>query len=202
MQKSTIKKTFDIKTITKIGLLGAISFVLMYFDIPLWFAPSFYKIDFSEVAVLMGAFALGPVPGVMIELIKIVLYLLLKGSSTGGIGDISNFIIGCAFVVPAAMVYRRHKSFRSALWGMGAGTACMTVLGSLLNAFVLLPVYAKAFGWPLQNLIDMGTALNGNITGLGTFVLFAVVPFNLLKGVLVSLLTILLYKKASGILHR
>lgn len=199
---TTIKKTFNVKTMAKVGLLGAISFVLMYLEIPLWFAPGFYKIDFSEVSVLIGAFALGPIPGVAIELIKVILHLILKGTTTAGVGDFANFLIGCAYIVPAAIVYRRHKTMKGALIGMGLGTVCMTVLGSLLNAFVLLPVYATAFGMPLEKIVEMGTVINPAIDNLGTFVLFAVVPFNLLKCILDSIFTVLLYKKVSGILHK
>lgn len=203
MQANPItQKTFNVKTMAKVGLLGAISFVLMYLEIPLWFAPGFYKMDFSEVAVLIGAFTLGPIPGVAIELIKILLHLILKGTTTAGVGDFANFLIGCAYIVPAALVYRKHQTIKGALTGLGLGTACMTALGSLLNAFVLLPVYATAFGMPLQKIVEMGTAINPAIDNLGTFVLFAVVPFNLLKCVLDSIFTVLLYKKVSGILHR
>ena len=201
-ENAGLKRTFQSKTMAKVGLLGAISFILMYLEIPLWFAPGFYRIDFSEVSVLIGAFALGPIPGVAIELIKIVLHLILKGTTTAGVGDFANFFIGCAYIVPAALIYRRHKTLKGALMGTAIGTVCMTIFGSLLNAFVLLPVYATAFGIPLDRIVEMGTAINPAIDNLGTFVLFMVVPFNLLKCVLDSIFTVLLYKKVSGILHK
>jgi len=184
----------------QIGMLGAVSVVLMMFEFPLWFAPGFYKIDLSEVPVLIGTFAMGPVAGVMIELIKVILHLLLKGSTTAGLGDAANFLIGCSLILPAGIIYKRIKSRKGALIGMAAGTLILITIGSFLNAFVLLPVYAKAFGLPMETLVGMGSAVNPAITNVTTFVLLAVAPFNLLKGVVVSVITYGLYKYVSPIL--
>jgi len=184
----------------QIGMLGAVSVVLMMFEFPLWFAPGFYKIDLSEVPVLIGTFAMGPVAGVMIELIKVILHLLLKGTTTAGMGDAANFLIGCSLILPAGIIYKRIKSRKGALIGMAAGTLILITIGSFLNAFVLLPVYAKAFGLPMETLVGMGSAVNPAITNVTTFVLLAVAPFNLLKGVVVSVITYGLYKYVSPIL--
>ena len=86
----------SVRTLVQIGMLGAVSVILMMFEIPLWFAPSFYKMDLSEVPVLIGSFAMGPAAGALIELVKIVLHLLFKGTTTAGVGDFANFLIGCA----------------------------------------------------------------------------------------------------------
>lgn len=188
------------KTIAKVGMLAAVAAVLMFFEIPLPFAPPFYKIDFSEVPVMIGCFAMGPVAGTAIELVKILLKLVMKGSTTVGIGDVANFLVGCALCVPAGIIYRKKKTRKAAIIGMGIGTLCMTILGGIVNAFVLLPTYAKAFQMPIESLIEMGTAVNASITSLSTFVLFAVTPFNLLKGVVVSVVVALIYKKISPIL--
>jgi len=190
----------NIRTMVQIGMLGAVSVVLMMFEFPLWFAPGFYKIDLSEVPVLIGTFAMGPVAGVMIELIKVILHLLLKGSTTAGLGDAANFLIGCSLILPAGIIYKRIKSRKGALIGMAAGTLILITIGSFLNAFVLLPVYAKAFGLPMETLVGMGSAVNPAITNVTTFVLLAVAPFNLLKGVVVSVITFGLYKYVSPIL--
>ena len=163
-------------------------------------APTFYKIDFSEVPALIGCFAMGPAAGAMIELIKIVLHLLISGTSTAGVGDIANFAIGCAFILPAAWIYKAKHSRKSAMIGMAVGTVFMAFIGCFLNAFVLLPAYAKAFSMPIDALVGMGTAVNGHITNLFTFVVFAVAPFNLLKGAMVSAVVLLIYKKISPIL--
>ena len=188
-----------VKAIVKIGMLAAIAVVLMLFEIPLPFAPSFYEIDFSEVPVLVGTFAMGPFAGALIELIKILLNFVITGTSTAGVGELANFIIGCSLCVPAGLIYRMHRTRNNALIGMAVGTVCMTAIGCIVNAFVLLPTYATAFGMPIHALVEMGTAVNPNITSLTTFVMFAVAPFNLLKGVLVSLIVFLIYKKISPI---
>lgn len=190
-----------VRMIAQIGMLSAIAVVLMLFEIPLPFAPSFYEIDFSEVPVLIGCFAMGPVAGAVIELIKILLNFAINGTMTAGVGEIANFLIGCAFIVPAGIIYHKMHSRKGAIIGMITGTAIMTFLGCFLNAYILLPTYAKAFEMPIDALIGMGTAVNGNINSLLTFVIFAVAPFNLLKGVLVSFIVFLIYKKISPILH-
>ena len=189
-----------VRFITQVGMLGAIAVILMAFEIPLPFAPAFYKIDFSEVPALIGCFAMGPAAGAMIELIKIVLHLLISGTSTAGVGDIANFAIGCAFILPAAWIYKAKHSRKSAMIGMVVGTVFMAFIGCFLNAYVLLPAYSKAFSMPIDALVGMGTAVNGHITNLLTFVVFAVAPFNLLKGVMVSVVVLLIYKKISPIL--
>jgi len=194
-------KLLDARGIAQIGILSAIAAILMVIEIPLWFAPSFYKIDLSELPVLIGGFAMGPCAGVVIELVKVLLYLLIHGSSTGGVGDIANFVIGCSFVIPSTLIYRYHKSKKGALIGMAVGTLILIVVGSLLNAFVLLPFYAKVFHMPLDALVAMGHAVNPSINDLPTFVMLAVAPFNLLKGLMVSAVTMLIYKHVSPILH-
>ena len=190
--KSNTAGMSKVRFITQVGMLGAIAVILMAFEIPLPFAPAFYKIDFSEVP--------GPAAGAMIELIKIVLHLLISGTSTAGVGDIANFAIGCAFILPAAWIYKAKHSRKSAMIGMAAGTVFMAFIGCFLNAYVLLPAYAKAFSMPIDALVEMGTAVNGHITNLLTFVVFAVAPFNLLKGAMVSAVVLMIYKKISPIL--
>ena len=190
MSTNVAEKTkVNTRTLVQIGMLSALAIILMQFEIPLPFAPAFYKIDFSEVPVLIGCFSMGPFAGVLIELIKVILNVAIKGTMTMGIGDAANFLIGCAFCVPAALIYQKKRTKSGAVTGMVLGTVIMTILGCVLNAYILLPVYAKAFEMPLDALVSMGTEVNGAITGLMTFVLFAVAPFNLLKGILVSLPT-------------
>lgn len=198
----SVKQRGSVKIITKVGVLAAIATVLMLLEMPLWFAPNFYELDFSEVPVLIGAFALGPVAGITIELIKILLNFVLNGTITGGVGELANFLIGCSLVVPAALIYKHHKTIKSAIIGMVVGTLVMVVMGSFLNLYLLLPVYANVFGAPIQSFVDMGSAINPSIVDLKTFILFAVVPFNLLKGAAVSAISLLIYKRISPILHR
>ena len=184
-----------------IGVFAAVAAVLMYFEIPLPFAPPFYQIDLSEVPVFICSFSLGPVAGVVCELVKILLKLVLKGTSTAFVGDFANFVVGCSFVLPATIVYHRFKTKKGALAGMAIGTAVMTVFGSLFNAVYLLPTFAELYGMPLEAIVGMGTAVNKAINSVSTLVLFAVVPFNLIKGVIVTALTFLLYKRIERLLR-
>lgn len=195
------KNRTKIRVMAQVGMLSAIALVLMLFEIPLPFAPSFYEIDFSEVPVLIGCFAMGPLAGATIELIKIILNFAVNGTMTAGVGEIANFLIGCALVVPAGLIYKKKHNRKGAIVGMISGTLFMTFLGCFLNAYILLPTYAKAFHMPIEGLVGMGTAVNSHITSLTTLVLFAVAPFNLLKGILVSLIVFLIYKKISPVLH-
>ncbi len=194
------KPRTNVRRMAQMGMLAAISVVLMLFEIPLPFAPAFYEIDFSEVPVMVGCFTMGPVAGAIIEFLKILLNFAINGTDTAGVGELANFLIGCSMVVPAAIIYKKKRTKSGAVLGMVVGTVFMTFVGCFFNAFVLLPAYAKAFGMPMEALIGMGSAVNSHITSLGTFAIFAVAPFNLLKGFLVSVIVLLIYKKISPIL--
>ena len=198
----SIPKRRGARYVAFVAMFGAIAAVLMLFEIPLFFAPSFYKIDLSEIPVLMCSFYLGPVAGVICELLKIIVKLLLKGTSTMFVGDFANFVVGCTFVLPASIIYHVKKSKKTAIIGMASGTAVMTVFGSLFNAVYLLPKFATIFGMPLEAIIGMGTEVNRAINSVSTLVLFAVVPFNLLKGIVVSVATLFLYKRLEPIFFR
>ena len=194
----TSKKT---RTLVEIGMLGAIATVLMLFEFPIpLIAPPFYELDFSEVPVLVGAFALGPAAGATIELVKILINLLINGTATAFVGEIGNYLLGCSFIIPAALIYKKKKTKKNAMIAMVAGTIIMTVFGCLLNAYVLLPTYAAAFGMPIDAIVGMGSAINANITNVMTCVVLAVAPFNILKGIIVSIITMLIYKHISPIL--
>lgn len=184
------------------AVCAALAGVLMLLEIPLFFAPTFYKMDLSEIPVLFCGFYLGPVAAVICELLKVLIKLLLKGTTTAFVGDFANFAIGCAFVLPAAILYHIRKSKKFAIVGLTVGTLIMTVFGSLFNAVYLLPKFAVLYGIPLDAIISMGTAVNSGITSVSTLVLFAVVPFNILKGVIDSVLTFLLYKRVEHALFR
>lgn len=194
------KQLSPARQVSFVAMLGAIAALLMYIEIPLPFAPPFYQIDLSEVPVLICTFYLGPVSGVVCEFVKILLKLVLKGTSTAFVGDFANFAVGCALVLPAAIVYHVKKTKRNAILGLVVGTVVMTVFGSLFNAVYLLPKFAQLYGMPLDAIVSMGTDVNRSITSVSTLVLFAVVPFNLLKGLVVSVLTMLLYKRVERLL--
>lgn len=186
-----------------IAMMGAIATVLHIFDFALPFlAPGFYKLDFSEIPVLMCGFLLGPSSAVACEGLKILLKLLLKGTTTAFVGDFANFVVGCALVLPASIVYHIKKTKKNAVLGMVLGTLVMTVFGSLFNAVYLLPKFSQLFGLPLESIVAMGHDINGGINSVSTLVLFSVAPLNLIKGTAVSLLTMLLYKHVEKPLFR
>lgn len=181
-----------------VGICSAIAAVLHILDFPLVFlAPEFYKLDFSELPVLLCGFYLGPSAAVACEGVKIVLKLLLKGTSTAFVGDFANFVVGCAFVLPAVVLYHIHKTKHGSILALAAGTLSLTVVGSAFNAWYLVPKFAQLYGIPLDTIIAMGSAVNAHVTDLGTFVLICVAPLNLLKGTVVSILTFLLYKRVA-----
>ena len=194
------ERILSTRKIAMIGVFSAIATALHILDFPIFFAPEFYKLDFSEIPALIGAFAFGPVAGVMIEFCKIVLKLMVKGTSTAFVGDFANFVVGCSFVLPASIIYMCRKTKKNAIAACVAGTMCMTVFGSAFNGIYLLPAFSRLYGMPIDIIVGMGTAINPSITDITTLVIFAVVPMNLLKGGFASGINILVYKRISPIL--
>ena len=192
------RKVTPARRVSIIGICAAIATVLHMLDFPLLFlAPGFYKLDFSELPVLLCGFYLGPSATVICEGIKILLKLMLKSTSTAFVGDLANFVVGCSFVLPATIWYHAHKSKHSAIIGLVLGTLCMSIFGTAFNAVYLLPKFAELYGMPLDTIIAMGTEINGNIHNVSTFVMICVAPLNVVKGTLVSVLTMLLYKRVA-----
>ena len=186
------------RRVSIIGICSALAAVLHMLDFPLLFlAPEFYKLDFSELPVMLCGIYLGPAAAVSCEGIKILLKLLLKGTSTAFVGDFANFAVGCSLVLPAVIIYHIHKSRKSAIAGLMIGTAVLTLFGSAFNAIYLLPKFSQLYGLPLENIIAMGSKINPAIENLTTFVLLAVAPLNLIKGAMISVLTMLLYKRVA-----
>ena len=186
------------RRITIVAICSAIATILHMLDFPLLFlAPEFYKLDFSELPVMLCGFYLGPATSVACEAIKILLKLLIKGTSTAFVGDFANFCVGCSFVLPAVILYHIKKSRTSAIFGLAIGTIVLTIFGSAFNAIYLLPKFAQLYGMPLDVIVAMGTKVNGNITNVSSFVLLAVAPLNLIKGISISVLTMLLYKRVA-----
>lgn len=196
------------KFIAKIGILSALATGIMFLEIALPFTPTFLKLDLSELVVLLGGFALGPVAGILIELIKNLVHIAF--TITGGVGELANFIVGCAFVVPAAMIYKRNKSIKNAVLGLAVGSVSMVIVAALVNYFVLIPLYVKIFAEQfniapdksLEGIVAEGTKNNKAIVDLKTLIMYGIVPFNLFKVIVVSLLTFATYKKVSPVLHK
>lgn len=191
----------SVNKMVKIGILSSLAFIIMFFEIPIPFMPTFLQIDFSEVPVLLASFALGPISAIFVELIKNILHLLLR-NQTSGIGEMANFLVGIAFVVPAGLIYKKGKNKKTALSSLTVGTISMVIFASIFNYFVLLPLYASVLHFPTVAVVGMGTSANHMIVDVKTLIAFAIAPFNLLKGIIVSIIVIAIYKKLSPILHK
>ena len=186
------------RRITIIAVCAAIAAVLHMLDFPLLFlAPEFYKLDFSELPVMLCGFYLGPSAAVACEAVQILLKLLLKGTSTAFVGDFANFAVGCSLVLPAIIVYHVKKTRKGAFWGLVLGTVVLTIFGSAFNAIYLLPKFSQLYGISLDAIIGMGSEINAGIHSVSTFVMLAVAPLNLIKGICISVLTLLLYKRVA-----
>lgn len=207
LEKLAKKRTGDTERILStrrmamIGMFSAIAAILHIMDFALPFiAPPFYKLDFSELPALIGAYAFGPFAGVMIEFLKILLKLIFKGTSTAFVGDLANFAVGCSFILPASVIYDFNKKKKTAILSCVVGTIVLTVFGTMFNALYLIPAFSALYGLGIEEIIAMGTSINKGITDLTSFVIIAVAPLNLIKGSVVSLITLLVYKKISPIL--
>jgi len=185
----------------KISLLSVIAFLIMYIELPLPMFPEFLKIDISDLPALLGAFALGPVAGVTIELFKNILHGLLA-TKTAFVGELANFLVGGVLVFISGYIYKAHKSKGGAIGGLLTGVVVMSIFAGVLNYFVILPLYETVLGFPITAVVGMGTLINHNITNLNSFIIWMIIPFNLLKGVIISVLTLALYKRVSPILHK
>ncbi len=177
----------------RVGVLGALAFALMFLDMPLAFiAPPFMKLDLSDVPGMIAGFAMGPVYGVMVQLVKNVLNL--SKTSTGGVGELSNFIVGSSFVLVASLIYKRDKTMKSAIIGIFFGVLTMAALAMASNYFIVFPLYSRIM-IPMETIINMGKAVNPNIDSLGKMMILSILPFNLIKGAINGLVTFLVYKK-------
>ncbi len=184
----------------KVAVLSALAIILYFIEFPLPLFPEFLKIDFGDLPAVFGAYAIGPIAGVLIQLIKNILHFVIKGS-TGGVGEFANFIVGCAFVIPAGFIYNIKKTKNTAIISLVAASLAMGIVSATANYYMFIPLYSKVLGIPIQAFADMGRAVNSSIVDIKTLVIFSILPFNLLKALMISLVTLLLYKKLSGILH-
>lgn len=197
-KKLQLHKVSSARRVSIIGICSALAAVLHILDFPLIFlAPEFYKLDFSELPVMLCGFYLGPSAAVACEGVKILLKLLIKGTSTAFVGDFANFAVGCSLVLPAIIIYHIRKSRKSALLGLIVGTVVLTVFGTAFNAIYLLPKFAQLYGIPLNAIVGMGTSIHSSIHNVTTFVMLCVAPLNLIKGAMISVLTMLLYKRVA-----
>ena len=183
--------------LTRCGLLSAMAVILFYIEIPV---VAFYKLDLSTLPAILAGFAMGPVQGLAVIIIKNLVHML--GTSTACVGELADILMSCAFVIPASLYYRRHKNRKSALVAMLIGSAAMVVVSVLVNYFILIPAYQVLMNLPLEVIIGMGQAVFGFIDNTVKLVIFITAPFNILKSIVLSFVTYLLYKRVSPLLHQ
>lgn len=184
--------------ITVTALLSAISFVLQYIELPAPLMPPFIKFDFSDLPALLAAFGLGPVYGVVVELIKNLVHLPVSNSMM--IGEISNFVLGSAFVFTAGLIYQRDKTRKGAIIASVVGAVVMAVVSLPVNYYVVYPIYEKFMS--LDKIIAAYQLVLPRVKTLWECLLIFNVPFTLIKGLIDVLATFLIYKKLSPILHK
>lgn len=192
-----MKMKFTIREIVLIAILGALAAVLHFFRFPLPFMPPFMDFDFAAIPEIIGSFILGPIPGVFIVLIKCLVKIIMTGSNTMYVGDLSNFIVDCALIIPAAIIYKRNKTRKSAIVGLSVGVISMCVIATLSNVLFIIPFYAKMYGIPVAGIVEMATKVNPWIKDLPSLVIFGILPFNIIKGAASSIVTVLIYKRIS-----
>ncbi len=202
MKETTVNthliKNQKVAILTKAALFAAISTLLMYVEFPLPFMPPFLKVDLSGVAILMAAFIIGPWNAVMVTAVKDLIHLM--STQTGGVGELADFLVISSFAVTAALIYHKHNDKKHAFMGILAGTAVMTVTGALANKFMLIPFYSNVM--PIDAIISTCAKVNPLIGNINTYVLFGAVPFNLIKGIILSAVTWILYKRVSAVIHK
>ena len=190
------------KKLVMAALLGALAAILMVLDFNVPFVPMFIKFDFSDFPVLIGGFVFGPVTGVVIAFLKIVLNLLFKPTTTMFVGEASNFLLSVCYMGAACLYYRNHRTKKGAAVGMLLATVATSVLAIFSNILVMFPMYAKLFGMSMQQIVGMVSAVNPFVKDITTMVIASLVPFNLFKYGVISIITFVSYKKIEVILKK
>lgn len=195
-----MKTKISVRSLATVAVLGAVATILMYLEFPLPFLiPPFVKFDFSDLPALLASFSLGPVAGVGVMLIKCVIHLLV--SSSAGAGELANFIIGCAFVIPAGIIYKRKRTQKGAIIGASVGAVCMAAVSLPVNLYITYPFFMNAYGLSEEAIMDMYRAIIPSVKDLISALVIFNVPFTFLKGIADVAITFLIYKRISPLLH-
>lgn len=193
---------FNTRSLVKMAVLAALGAILMLIEVRLPVFPGILKLELGDLPALLGSLAMGPLAGVIIELLKNIMNLLLDFTFTFGVGELSNFIVGSAFVASASIVYQRSRDKRGLLLGLLTGIFCMTLTACFSNYYIVIPAYMKAGGFSLEKIVELFAMANSRITDLQTIIIYAIIPFNLLKSTVVSIVALLIYNKVLPVLHR
>lgn len=179
------------------ALMGAMAFILMYFSFSVPVISPFAEFDLSAIPELIGGFVLGPVGGMEIITVKILLKLVFKGSTSMLTGEVQNFILETAFVLPASIWYRKHKTKKDAVRGIIMGSIISIIFAMFTNIYLIFPAYIKLYGMDWDSILQICTAVNPAIKSIPTLIAFSIVPFNIISRAITSVVTILVYKKIS-----
>lgn len=200
--KSSTRTFANTRSLVVAAMLSAVAFVLMFIEFPIpALIPAFVKMDVSDLPALLGAFSLGPVYGIVISLMKNLLHMLIKGTSTAGVGELCNFMLGAIFSFAAGVIYKKHKNRTGAIAGAIVGAVLMALLSVPSNFFITYPAYVKFYGMPLSAILGMYQAILPSADSLLKCLLIFNMPFTLVKGLLDVLLCFIIYKPLSPILH-
>lgn len=191
------KKAMSTRVIAQVGILAAISYFLRFIEVPLPIFPSFLKLDLSDIVSVFGGLSMGPVAGFAIVVIKNLLQAV-SGSTTGGVGEIANILIAGPYVLMICFMCRKVKSYKNVLIGGILGTVFMAMMGAIIDYYIVFPLYGLVM--PMEAIISMGHVLNHRVTDLFTFMIWIIIPFNVVKGVLMTAVILPLYKKMEKIL--
>lgn len=196
-----MKKTTNVRTLTFIAMMGAVSTVLMMLNFSIPFAPGFLKFDISELPALFAGFFLGPVSGCLVIVVKVVLKLLLQGTDTAFVGEFMNILGSVCFILPASLIYKWNHTKKGAVISLTVSSILVSIAFIFINAYIAFPLYSELYGMPMETIVAMGTAVNPYITDVTTLMLFSVFPFNLFKHGVTSLVTYLVYKRVGSVLR-
>jgi riboflavin transporter len=189
-------KTTSLRKNIIVALMSAIAFLIMFLQFPLPLFPTFLTIDLSDIPAIIGAIMYGPVAGIVIEAIKNILHYLTSGSVTGvPVGEFANFLAGSIYIVAATVFYRKRKTFRSLVIGMVAGTIITAILMSIANYYVIFPSYAYFLGFPVKLAVQISQAANHSIHDLLSLIVLGVLPFNVIKYIIVSIIVVPIYAR-------
>ena len=196
-----VNKHLNLKNIARIGILGALGAILMMFDFPILFiAPSFYKLDLGDLPCLIGSFAMGPIPGLFIQIVKIIIKLLIKPTSTAFVGEIAAFIMSSTYCISAGYIYSLSKTKKNALKSLIISSIFLVIISSFINYVLIIPAYVSLYNISLETIISMGNKIIPLVKDKLSFILCCVAPFNLIKAIILDILALGLYKHISPLL--
>ena len=198
--KSRDDARMKVKKIAFIGLMGAVSAVLMLFRFPIPFMPPFLSFDLSGLMKMLGGFMFGPMAAACIIVVKILLQLVMQGSFSLGTGELQNLILSCSYVLPALIIYHRNKTKKMAITGMAVSTIFVSVMAVFTNLYLIIPFYVKLFGMSMDDIITMCRTVNPAMKNVTSMAVFGLLPFNLIKYGVTSLVTFIVYKRLSRVI--